>query len=136
MSLSQATVVPLQTAESVDDEIEEMYDRITRRAHKIFQDRGGIGAVDLEDWLTAERELVLKPDVFVEEKDDEVIVAVRLGKVNLIDVQLRVTPLVMLIQTRTSETARTVFRTIEFPRRIDTHTAEAWYEDGYLLLTA
>jgi HSP20 family molecular chaperone IbpA len=128
-------MVPLQMAESVDNEIEDMYDRITLRAHKIFQERGGIGGVDLEDWLTAERELVLKPDVFIEEKDNEVIVAVRLGKVNLLDLHLVVTPLAMLIQMRSSETAKKIFRTIEFPRRIDTNRAEARYEDGYLVLT-
>jgi HSP20 family molecular chaperone IbpA len=136
MSSSQAVMVPIRTAESLDEEVEEMYDQITSRAREIFQERGGICAVDLEDWLTAERQLVLKPVAFIEEIDNEVIISVRLGKVNLIDVQLSVTPLAMLIQAQSSGKAKKVFRTIEFPRRIDVHKAEAKYEDGYLVLTA
>jgi HSP20 family molecular chaperone IbpA len=126
----------MRTADSILDEVEEMYDQITRRAYEIFQERGGICTLDLEDWFAAERELLFKPGVHIEENGKEVIVTVRLGKVNLMGVQLLVTPLAMLIQAECGDMAKKVFRTIEFPRRIDVNKAEAKYEDGYLVLTA
>src|SRR4026209_141923 len=111
---SEASPRPMRTAESVSDVVEVMYDQITHRAYEIFLERGGICSVDLEDWLTAERELLQKPHVSIEETDHSLIVTARLGKVNLIDLQLLVTPLAMLIQAESVETSKKVFRTIEF----------------------
>ena len=133
---SEAVLVPMSAAESISDEIEKMYDQITRRANEIFLERGGICSVDLEDWLTAERELLQKPDVFIEEKSHEIRVTVCLGAVNLTDLRLLVTPLVVLVQAERGRAARRLFRAIKFPRRIDVNKAEAKYEDGCLVLTA
>jgi len=40
------------------------------------------------------------------------------------------------LQAETSASGKKVFRTIEFPRRIDMSRAEAKYENGRLVLTA
>ena len=57
MSAQAAVWVPVCIAENILGEIEETYDEVTRRAYEIFQERGGICTMDLEDWLKAEREL-------------------------------------------------------------------------------
>jgi HSP20 family molecular chaperone IbpA len=133
---SQVTPVPMRIAETIIDEIEEMYDQITRRAYEIFRERDGNSTLDLEDWLTAERELLYKPEVHVAEVDRRIVVTVRIGKVRPLDVQLLVTPEAMVIQAQPVAMARKVFRTVQFPRRIDVNKAEATYSDGYLVLTA
>ena len=136
MNSQQVTPVPMRIAETIIDEIEEMYDQITRRAYEIFRERGGSSTLDLEDWLTAERELLYKPEVHVEEVDQRIVVTVRIGKVRPLDVQLLITPDAMVIQAQPVAMARKVFRTVQFPRRIDVNKAEATYADGYLILTA
>jgi len=133
---SRVMPVPMRIAETIIDEIEEMYDQITKRAYEIYRERGGNCTLDLEDWLTAERELLYKPEVHVEEVDQRIVVTVRIGKVRPLDVQLLVTPDAMVIQAHPVASAKKVFRTVQFPRRIDVNKAEATYADGYLILTA
>jgi HSP20 family molecular chaperone IbpA len=136
MNSQEAISVPVRVGETIVDEIEEMYHRITRRAYEIFRERGGNSTLDLEDWLTAERELVFKPAVHVEETNLQITVTVCIGKIRPLDVQLLVTPDAMVIQAEHSTTAKKVFRTVQFPRRIDVSKAEARYADGCLVLTA
>jgi len=129
-------LVPIRIADDVVDEIEDMYDQITRRAYEIFLDRGGIGTLDLEDWLMAEQQRLFKPAVHVEETACLITVTVRIGDVCPQDVQVVVTPDAMLIQADSSIAAKKIFRTVEFPRRIDVTKAEARLADGCLVLTA
>ena len=132
---SQATRVPLCVRETLADEIEQMYDEITQRAYSIFQNRGGNCALDLEDWLIAEKELLYKPTVRIEECNCRIVVTVYIGRVNPLEVRLLVTPDAMLVQAP-STGLKKVFRAIQFPRRIDVTKAEASYGDGCLSLTA
>ncbi|PYS11237.1 MAG: hypothetical protein DMG15_18390, partial [Acidobacteria bacterium] len=108
----------------------------TKPAYEIFCQRGGTATLDLEDWLTAERELLFKPEVDVEENDRTIKVRVRLGKVRPFDVQLLLTPDAMVIQGEHGPIPKKVFRTVQFPRRIDVGKADVKYENGCLVLTA
>ncbi|HYR87074.1 MAG TPA: DUF2934 domain-containing protein [Terriglobia bacterium] len=136
MGSQEITGVQLRIAESIFDEIEEMYEQITRRAYEIFLERGGVCTLDLEDWLIAERELLWKPDVRVEEKGDRVIVTICVGSVRPLGLQLLVTPQAMVIRAELASSAKKAFRTLHFPRRIDVNKAEARYCDGSVILTA
>jgi len=123
MNSQEATAVSVRLAETIADEINDMYDQITRRAYEIFR-------------LAAERELVVKPEVDVEENDLTITVRVRIGKVRAVDIQLLLSPDAMVIRAEQSATAKRMFRTVQFPRRIDVGKTEVKYEDGYLILTA
>jgi HSP20 family molecular chaperone IbpA len=136
MDSQQLVIVPVRTAETIIDEIEDMYDRITQRAYEIFLERGGTCTLDLDDWLTAERELLWKPDVHVEDTNQHIVVTIRLGVVHPPDVRLTVSPQAMLLQADASPTVKRLFRTVQFSRRIDVHKAEATYADGCVTLTA
>jgi len=136
MNSQEAMAVPVRLAETIADEINDMYDQITKRAYEIFRQRGGTASLDLEDWLTAERELLFKPEVDVEDNDLTLTVRVRVGKVRPLEMQLLLSPDAMVIQAGHSATAKRMFRTVQFPRRIDVQKAEVKYEDGYLILTA
>ena len=136
MNSQEAMAVCVCLAETIADEINDMYDQITRRAYEIFRQRGGTASLDLEDWLAAERELVFKPEVDVEANDLTITVRVRIGKVRPLDIQLLLSADAMVIRAEQSATAKTMFRTVQFPRRIDVKKAEVRYEDGYLILTA
>ena len=136
MNSHESLAVPVRVAESIVDEIDDMYDLITERAYEIFRQRGGTATLDLEDWLTAERELLFKPEVDVQENARTITVRVRLGKIRPLDIQLLLTPDAMVIQGEHGPTPQKVFRTVQFPRRIDVGKAEIKYENGFLILTA
>ncbi len=132
---SQETMA-VRVAETIVDEIDDMYDLITERAYEIFRQRGGTATLDLEDWLTAERELLFKPEVVVEENDRRITVRVHLGKIRPMDIQLLLTPDAMVIQGEHRPASKKVFRTVQFPRRIDVGKADVKCENGCLVLTA
>jgi HSP20 family molecular chaperone IbpA len=137
MKAHEATAVPVRIVETIADEIEEMYDQIARRAYEIFQDRGGVATLDLEDWLTAERELLLKPPVSVEKTGQGITVTILMGSIHPQDVQLLITPDAMIVHAANdSSSKKKIFRTIQFPRHIDVNKAEARFENGCIVFTA
>ena len=136
MNSQEVIPVPLRVGETMADEIQEMYDEITRRAYEIFQERCGNSTLDLEDWLTAEREVLDKPIVRVEEDGSRIVVTVYVAKLNPTDVQLLVTPDALLVHGPANNGSKKLFRVVQFPRRIDVTKAEAHFGDGCLVLTA
>jgi HSP20 family molecular chaperone IbpA len=136
MNPQQAMLIRVRTADDLVESIERIYDRVTRRAYEIVRERGAIGTVDLEDWLTAEQQLLLKPRVRVEETDSQLTVTICIGEIGLVDVDIVVTPDAMLIQAESSVTPKIIFRTVEFPRRISVSKAQAKFVNGSLVLTA
>jgi HSP20 family molecular chaperone IbpA len=123
-------------AETLTEEVEQMYEEITRRACEIFQQGGLDRALDLEDWLTAEREVLEKPHVRIDEMSSRIVVRVYIAGLNALDIQVLVTPDAMLLRGRGSNGSKKLFRVVQFPRRIDAAKAEAHYSDGCLVLTA
>jgi hypothetical protein len=41
-------------------EADELHDRIARRAYQLYEARGRVDGYDVEDWLQAEQELLIK----------------------------------------------------------------------------
>jgi HSP20 family molecular chaperone IbpA len=127
--------IPVRIAEDIVDEIQEMYEQITKRAYEIFLQRGGVCTLDLEDWLKAEQELLFKPEVHLDESECRIKVTVCIGKVRPVDIHVLVTPDAVVIQAEHTTAATKVFRAVEFPRRIDVNQAQATYENGCLIVT-
>lgn len=136
MNTQEAVLVPLCIADTIVDQINEMYDQITQRAYEIFLSRGGVGTLDIEDWLKAEQQLLFKPDARVEQTDQKITVTIRIGNVSLMDLQVLITSDAMVVHAEDAASDKTVFRTVEFPRRIDVNKAGALYKNGSLILTA
>jgi HSP20 family molecular chaperone IbpA len=136
MSSEQVVRIPVRVGETITDEIQEMYDEIIRRAYEIFQRRGGNCTLDLEDWLTAEQQVLEKPNVRVDETSSRIVVRVYVTNPAVMDVQLLVTPHAMLVHGPIRNTSKKLFRVVQFPRKIDVTKAEAQYGEGCLVLTA
>jgi hypothetical protein len=76
--------VPMTQKDSIVDQLEELNQRIARRAYDLFLGRDGWGDA-FGDWLSAERELVWKPAVELREKDGTFTVAAALPGVEAKD---------------------------------------------------
>jgi HSP20 family protein len=145
-----AEVLPIRKSKSIFDEVERIHDRIMRRAYEIFTSNGGLFGKDLDDWLTAESELVWKPAVEVAEKDNEFHIELAAPGVDPKDIDIEVTPEDILIRAdvhhqhkdekgeiHACEFARgNLFRSIHLPKRIDPEKVKAEFKNGLLNLTA
>jgi HSP20 family protein len=134
--------------DSIGDQLEQLHQRIARRAFEFFQGRNGWGDA-FGDWLSAERELVWKPAVELREQDGSFTVDAALPGVDAKDITVDITPQDVVIKAATEHkhtedkgqvhrcefTAGQVFRSLAFPKAVDTTKAKAEYQNGMLHIT-
>lgn len=134
--------------DSIGDQLEQLHQRIARRAYDLFRSRDGWGDA-FGDWLSAEQELVWKPAVELREQDGSFAVAAALPGVDAKDITVDITPQDVVIKAATEHkhtedtgqvhrcefTAGQVFRSLSFPKAVDTTKAKAEYKNGMLNIT-
>ena len=145
-----AETLTIRKSKSIFDEIDRMQDRIMRRAYEIFSWNGGIFGKDIEDWLQAERELVWKPAIELEETDDEFLLHVAAPGVDPKDIDIEVTPEDILVKADVHHEHKekkgdvyvcefasgNFFRSIHLPKKIDPDKVTAEFKHGMLSLKA
>ncbi len=139
----------IKKSESILDELRNMEDKIMRRAFEIFQSNGETGK-DLDNWLAAERELIWKPPIDLIEKDNLFKLHVEMPGVDPKDIAVEVTPDELLVKAETHQERKeakgeihmselrtgSLFRSVAFPKKIDTTRVKAEFKDGILNITA
>jgi HSP20 family molecular chaperone IbpA len=141
--------IRIQKVASLVERVEAVQRQIAERAYELFSLRGSAIGRSVDDWLAAERERVWKPPVELVEKDGEFLVEAAIAGVPPKELDVQVTPREVLIQGngahqhRPGETvhacefrAGRLFRTVEFPRRVDIDKVRADYQNGLLRLWA
>lgn len=142
-----ANIVTTQK-DSIVDQLEQLHQRIARRAYDLFRGREGWGDA-FGDWFSAERELVSKPAVELREQDGTFTIAAALPGVDAKDITVDVTPQGVVIRATTEHkhtedkgrvhrsefTAGEFFRSLQFPKVVDAAKAKANYQNGMLNIT-
>ena len=142
--------VPVKKTESIFDQLNDLQDRITKRAFEIFDGNGHIFGRDLEDWLQAERELVWKPSIELDEKDNEFRLQIATPGVDPKDIDIEANPEYVLVKAECHHehkedngkvhicefTAGNLFRSVRLPKKIDPDKVKAEFKNGLLRLTA
>jgi hypothetical protein len=100
-------------------DVERLYKTITARAEEYFSGRGSVNGYDVDDWLAAERELVIKPEYTLATEDQKFVVEMALPGRQLGGLGIRVTPRDMLIYSQADRDNRRIFRIVRFPEMID-----------------
>ena len=140
--------VPLSQKASIADQLEQLHQRITRRAYEFFQGRDGWGDA-FGDWLSAEQELVSKPAVELREQAGSFTIAAALPGVEAKDITVDITPQDVVIKAAAEHrhtedkgrvqwcefTAGQFFRSLSFPKAVDSAKAKAEYQNGMLNIT-
>jgi HSP20 family protein len=140
--------VPMTQKDSIADQLEQLHQRIARRAFEFFEGRNGWGDA-FGDWLSAERELIWKPAVELREQDGSFTIAAALPGVEAKDITVNITPREVVIKAATEHrhtedkgqvhrcefTAGQVFRSLPFPKAVDAAKAKAEYQNGMLNIT-
>ena len=120
-----------------------------RRAYEIFESRGSLLRADLDDWLSAERELVWRPAIELTEKNNEFLLTVAVPGVDTKDLQVEATDEDIVIQAEIRHEhpegegvhscefqCGSMFRTIHFPKKIETEAIKAEFKNGILKIQA
>lgn len=142
--------VAVQKKESFWDEFKKIEDRIMRRAYDIFSGKGSEFGEDLDNWLTAERELIWKPAIELKEKDGQFEVLVAVAGVDPKDLKVEATSDDLLVrgetkterkedkgEVRTSEfQSGSLFRSIHLPKKVDPNKVKADIKNGLLTIVA
>ena len=145
-----AETLPIRKSTSIFEELHRMQDRIMRRAYEIFSGNGGIFGKDIEDWLQAERELVWKPAIELEEKDNEFLLQIATPGVDPKDIDIEVTSEDILVKADVHHEHKekkgdvyacefasgNLFRSIHLPKKIDPDKVKAEFKNGMLSLKA
>ena len=142
--------IAVRKSESFWDQIQQMEERILRRAHDIFLNNGSEVGKDLQNWLAAEKELVWKPAIQLKEKSDSFELEVDVAGVEPKDLKIEATPDDILIKGSTERTEKkqegevrvsefqsgTLFRSVHFPKQVDPGKVKAGLKNGLLTITA
>jgi HSP20 family protein len=145
-----AATLPVKKTESIPDELNGLRNRITQRAFEIFEANGHALGRDLEDWLAAERELIWKPPIELEEKNGEFRLEIAAPGLDTRDIDIQVSPNQILVKAQSRHehseekgpvhicefASGSLFRSIELPKTIDTDKVKAEFKNGMLTLTA
>ncbi len=130
------------------EEADRIRARIAERAYELSARRGYAPGRELDDWLTAEDQLVWKPEMRLEEHPRELVLKLRLPGVRAEDVHLFVAAERILLLgeaqgERVTEGMRVhsdefrygpIFREVWLPRAIDPGRAKARLSEGVLTL--
>ena len=145
-----ATTLAVKKRESIFDELNNLHERITKRAFDIFNGNGHTFGKDLDDWLQAERELVWQPAIDLEEKDNAIRLQIATPGVDPKDIDIEVTPEYVLVKAETRHehkeekgqvhicefSSGNMFRSIRLPKTIDPDKVKAEFKNGMLTLRA
>ena len=134
--------------ETLFDRAKEIYEAITRRAYDLFDGRGRQEGYDLEDWLSAERELLRPVPLEVTEADNRLTVRAEVPGFSDKDLKVSLEPRRLVIsgkveessEQKTGETLYTtrrsneIFHTLDLPADVDPAKASAALMQGILEL--
>jgi HSP20 family protein len=150
MERTMAESVAIRKASSILDEIQEMRDRVMRRALEIFENNGGSFGRDLDDWLQAEQELLWRPAVELRETNDGFLIEAATSGVDPRDLDIEVTSEDIVLKADKQHEhqqdkgivhicefpAGKMFRSIHLPKRINPDKVRAEFKNGLLRVTA
>jgi HSP20 family protein len=142
--------IPVRKTEGVFEELRAMQERIMNRAYDIFLGSGAAFGRDLDNWLAAERELVWKPAIELEETEREFKLKVAVPGIEPRDLDIEVTPDDFLVKAEVRHehkkeagkvhmcefVSNNLFRAVHFPKKIDPEKVKAEFKNGLLYVTA
>jgi HSP20 family molecular chaperone IbpA len=132
------TTIPVRVngPESIPFLLQEMRERVSRRAYENFVDRGAVHGHDVGDWLEAEHELIISPaaDVCVEQED--IFVEMTLPEIDLPNLTVHVAPRQLVISSSADEKGFQVCRVIDLPIAISLDGVDAERFHNVLRVTA
>jgi HSP20 family molecular chaperone IbpA len=146
---SSAKLVVLENDDLISSETERLQERIRERAYELSKQRGHSGR-EVDDWLTAESEIISVPPAELIEKNATFQVTFAILGIHLQDVQVMASADQVLVKGDYRHhgeaedgivhlcdfKSATLFRSVRFPEPIDVNSLDLQVEDGIVTITA
>lgn len=131
--------------EALFERTNEMFDQIEKRAYQLFEEDGRKFGYDLDNWLRAESELVMKVPVDMTDETSQLLVKATIPDFKEKEIKVNVQPARLTIcgkhetkakegKTTTTE-SKELFCSIALPCEVKPDTAKAELKDGLLTIT-
>jgi HSP20 family protein len=141
-SVETNLMIPFET---LFERTSEMFNQIENRAYQLFEENGRTFGYDLDNWLRAESELVLKVPVDMTDETSQLLVKATIPDFKETEIKVNVQPARLTIcgkhetkatenETTTSE-SKELFCSIALPCEVKPDTAKAEFKDGLLTVT-
>jgi HSP20 family molecular chaperone IbpA len=128
------------------EEINELLEKLEKRAYELFEWRGREDGQDLDDWLTAEKELLKPVPLAIDDKEDRLIIRAEVPGFKADELEISLEPAMLTIkgmqkhETEKDEKnklyseirEKEIFRRIALPVNVLPEDAEARLNDGVL----
>ncbi|HYA18166.1 MAG TPA: Hsp20 family protein [Bryobacteraceae bacterium] len=133
---------------SVLEDLKALAARVRDRAFAIFEKRGAGGGKDLDDWLEAERELILSTESELSEKDSRFELSIAVPGFAPKDLEVTALPDALIVRGESAQERKSKEGNVEFreekqllrrfdlPGEIDVDKVSADLEKGVLHVTA
>jgi hypothetical protein len=128
--------IPIVFGTTILDEVERVYDDVTKRAYEKFLSRGGTGSLDIGDWLEAEREILLKPEARLVERRGHFVVRLDLPRVDPANVRILVTTNDLVVHSSGVYRSAGIFKTLHFPKPINLRRVRSHWIGERLIVIA
>ncbi len=130
--------------------LQRMEERIMQRAYNLFCESGFQDGRDLDNWLTAERDLIWKPAIELKEKDGQLEIQVDVAGMEAKDIKVEIAGEDLLVtgETKTEKEEEkdkvytsefqsgSLFRSIHLPKKVDPDKTKAELKNGLLTIVA
>jgi hypothetical protein len=116
--------------------LEAVNKRIARRAYEIFVERGGVDGHSLEDWLDAERDLVIQVTPEITLNDEDITIEVLLPTLDMPNVAVHIAPRQFLLSSDIDEEGFQICQVIDLPCDISMDGVDAEQNRRMIRITA
>lgn len=137
------TRIPVEKAHGTDAaapfaDNESLTEQIRALAYHLFESRGGGDGHDFDDWLEAERALILAPESKLVERDGRFEIRMPAEGYEAREIHVTASPasLVVKAASESKKGHKTLLGTIDLPEPIDTDRTTARLDHGILYVTA
>jgi HSP20 family molecular chaperone IbpA len=152
--MSHVTICKCNSSEATPptllERMEAVTDSIRKRAFQIFQRRQNGGGSDLDDWLQAERDVVLSPPSELVEDEKKFTASIALPGFDAKDIEVSALPDAIVVQAAATHTdeekegdvrfsefsGKQLFRRVDLPAPVDVDKVTASVDKGILRITA
>jgi hypothetical protein len=136
MNIVNTIPVRLNGPESITPLLEQMRKRITLRAYQNFVGRGSVDGHDLDDWLGAERELIVKPAASVRAEAEDIFVEMVLPEIELPNLAVHIAPSQLIIASDPDEEGLQLCQVIDLPFEVSLDGVDAEQLQNMIRITA
>lgn len=136
MEISTSIPVSVYPGEGIAAILETVNRRIARRAYEIFVERGSVDGHSLEDWLDAERDLVIRATPEITLSDEDITIEVLLPTLDMPNVAVHIAPRQFLLSSDIDEEGFQICQVIDLPCEVSMDGVDAEQNRSMIRITA